>query len=143
MKQQTFSDIEYSNRRKKTKQDEFLEIMEEFISQDEWVAHVEPYYPNGKRGRPPMGIEKMLRMYQLQIWFNLPDEGVEDATYDGYAMRRFMGINFMEEHVPDATTLLNFRHPIEESGLGKAFFDAINHCLEKWRGNLFMDKKLR
>lgn len=131
MKQATWTDMEYSNRRKKTKREEFLEIMEEIIPWDEWVAHVEPHYFNGKRGRPPMGIERMLRMYLLQIWFNLSDEGVEDAIYDSYAMRKFMGIDFMKEQVPDATTLLKFRHLIEESGLGKAFFDAISRCLEQ------------
>ena len=93
---------------------------------------MEPYYFNGKRGRLPMGIAKMLRMYLLQIWFSLSDEGVENAIYDSYAMRKFMGIDFMEEQVPDATTLLNFHHLKEESGLGKAFFDAaINRCLER------------
>jgi len=131
MKQETLSDMEYSNRKKKTKRDEFLEIMEEIIPWDEWVGYVEPYYFNGKRGRPPMGIEKMLRMYLLQIWFSLSDEGVEDAIYDSYAMRKFMGIDFMTEQVPDATTLLHFRRLIEESGLGKAFFEAISRCLEK------------
>jgi len=131
MKQQTFSDMEYSNRRKKTKRDKFLEIMEEIIPWDEWVALVKPYYFSGKRGRPPMGIEKMLRMYLLQIWFNLSDEGVEDAIYDSYAMRKFLEIDFMKEQVPDATTLLHFRRLIEESGLGKAFFNAINRCLEQ------------
>lgn len=131
MKQQTFSDLEYSNRRKKTKRDEFLEIMEEIIPWYEWVALVEPYYFEGKRGRPPMGIEKMLRMYLLQVWFTLSDEGVEDAIYDSYAMRKFMGIDFITEQVPDATTLLKFRRLIEESGLGKAYFDAINRCLEQ------------
>jgi len=131
MKQQTFSDIEYSNRRKKTKREIFLKIMDEIIPWEEWVSIVEPYYPEGKRGRPPMGIEKMLRMYLLQIWFTLSDEGIEDAIYDSYAMRKFMGINFLEEQVPDATTLLKFRHLIEESGLGKAFFEAIRRCLEE------------
>ena len=86
MKRQTFSDIEYSNRRKKTKRDEFLEIMNEIIPWEEWVALIKPHYFNGKRGRPPKGIEKKLRMYLLQIWFNLSDEGVEDAIYDSYAM---------------------------------------------------------
>ena len=71
MKQETFTDIEYSYRKKKTKREEFLEIMEEIIPWDEWVGVIEPCYPKGKRGRPPMGIEKMLRMYLLQIWFNL------------------------------------------------------------------------
>lgn len=93
MKQVSFSDFEYSNRKKKTKREEFLEIMDEIIPWDEWVALIEPYYPAGKCGRPPKGIEKMLRMYLLQCWFNLSDEGVEDAIYDSYAMRKFMGIN--------------------------------------------------
>lgn len=67
----------------------------------------------------------MLRMYLLQGWFNLSDEGVEDAIYDNYAMRKFMGINFMEEGAPDATTLLKFRRILENSGLGKAMFEGI------------------
>ena len=129
MKQVSFSDFEYSNRKKKTKREEFLEIMDEIIPWDEWVALIEPYYPAGKRGRPPKGIEKMLRMYLLQCWFNLSDEGVEDAIYDSYAMRKFMGINFLEEDAPDATTLLKFRHLLEENDLNKAFFDAINRVM--------------
>jgi len=73
----------------------------------------------------------MLRMYLLQIWFNLTDEGVEDAIYDSYAMRKFMGINFMDEQVPDATTLLKFRHLIEENKIGEQLFRAINYVLEQ------------
>lgn len=72
MKQETFTDIEYSFRKKKTKREEFLEIMDEIIPWEEWVDKIKPYYPAGKRGRPPMGIEKMLRMVSasdlLQIW---------------------------------------------------------------------------
>ena len=129
MKQQTFSDFEYSNRKRKTKREEFLEIMDEIIPWDEWVGVIVPYYPGGKRGRPPKGIEKMLRMYLLQIWFNLSDEGTEDAIYDSYAMRKFVGINFLEENVPDATTLLKFRRLLEQHGLNKVFFDAINRVM--------------
>ena len=109
MSQMTFSDYEYSKRKKKTKREEFLDVMEEIIPWDEWVEFVRPYYPKGKRGRPTRGIEKMLRMYLLQVWFNLSDEGIEDAIYDSYAFRKFMGIDFNEEQVPDATTLLKFR----------------------------------
>lgn len=97
MKQETFTDIEYSLRKKKTKWEEFLEIMDEIIPRDEWVGVIEPYYPKGKRGHPPMGIEKMLRMYLLQIWFNLSDPATEDAIYDSYAMRKFTGIDFVIE----------------------------------------------
>ncbi len=131
MKQRTFTDMEYESRKKKTKREEFLEIMEEIIPWEEWVGIIAPYYPEGKRGRPPMGIEKMLRMYLLQIWFNLSDPGTEDAIYDSYAMRKFTGINFLTESVPDETTLCNFRHLLEEHGLNKLFFDAINRVMEE------------
>ena len=131
MSQQTFSDIEYSRRKRKTKRDEFLEIMDEIIPWEEWVAFIIPYYYEGRRGRPPKGIEKMLRMYMLQMWFNLSDEGVEDAIYDSYAMRKFMRIDFCEEQVPDATTLLKFRHIMEEHKLGQVLFNAIRDGLDK------------
>lgn len=131
MRQQTFSDYEYSNRSKKTKREEFLDIMEEIIPWDEWVKFIKPYYPCGKRGRPTKGIEKMLRMYLMQVWFNLSDEGIEDAIYDSYAFRKFMGINFNEEQVPDATTLLKFRHLLEKNHLGEQLFCAIKYVLEQ------------
>ncbi len=129
MKQNTFTDMEYSCRKKKTKWEEFLEIMDEIIPWDEWIAIIAPYYPSGKRGRPPMGIEKMLRMYLLQIWFNLSDPATEDAIYDSYAMRKFSGINFLKEQVPDETTLCKFRHLLEQHGLNKVFFEAINRVM--------------
>ena len=125
MNQETFTDIEYSFRKKKTKREKFLEIMDEIIPWDEWVGVIETYYPKGKRGRPPMGIEKILRMYLLQIWFNLSDPATENAIYDSYAMRKFTGIDFMTETVPDETTLCKFRHLLEETDLNKLFFDAI------------------
>ena len=131
MSQMTFSDFEYSNRKKKTKREEFLDVMEDIIPWDEWVEFVRPYYPNGRRGRPTKGIEKMLRMYLLQVWFNLSDEGIEDAIYDSYAFRKFMGIDFNEEQVPDATTLLKFRHLLEKNHLGEQMFKAINYVLEQ------------
>ena len=129
MKQQTLSDYEYSNRKRKIKREEFLEIMDGIIPWEEWISIIVPYYPSGKRGRPPIGIEIMLRMYLLQVWFNLSDEGTEDAIYDSYAMRKFVGINFLEENVPDATTLLKFRRLLEKHGLNKLFFEAINRVM--------------
>ena len=130
MSQQSFSDMEYSLRKRTTKREEFLDIMDEIIPWDEWVDLIRPYYFSGKRGRPPKGIEKMLRMYLLQCWFTLSDEGVEDAIYDSYTFRKFMGINFLEEQVPDATTLLHFRHMMEESKIGEQLFRAINYVIE-------------
>jgi IS5 family transposase len=93
-----------------------------------------------------MDIEKMLRMFLLQCWFSLSDEGLEDAIYVSYAMRSFMEINFFDEQVPDATTLLKFRHLLETHNIGKVFFDAIARTLEKGghmtRGGSIVDATL-
>ncbi len=131
MKQQTFSDIEYGNRRKKTKREEFLDSMNEIIPWDHWIELISEYYPSGKRGRPPRGIETMLRMYLMQNWFNLSDAAIEDAIYDSYAMRSFMHIDFLEEQVPDATTLLKFRHLLEEYKIGEKIFADVTARLEQ------------
>jgi IS5 family transposase len=131
MDQPNSSDVEYSMRRRTTKREKFLKGMDEIIPWNEWVAYIEPYYPKGDRGRPPLGIEKMLRMYLLQCWFNLSDEGIEDAIYDSYALRTFMKINFFTEQVPDATTLLKFRHLLEKHDIGKVFFQAITRTLDQ------------
>lgn len=129
--QVTFTDVEYANRKRTTKKEEFLRMMNEIIPWEAWIEMIRPYYPTGKRGRPVRGIEIMLRMYLLQIWFSLSDEGVEDAIYDSYAMRVFMKIDFMSESVPDATTLLNFRHLLEEHGIGERIFADIKSRLDK------------
>jgi len=132
MNQQSLADVEYGNRKRKTKRDEFLGIMDEVIPWDEWICIVTPYYPNGKRGRPPRGVETMLRMYLLANWFNLSDEGVEDTIYDSYAFRKFMKVDFLgEEQVPDATTLCKFRGLLNENGITKLLFDGIKHFLDR------------
>ena len=131
MKQQTFTDIEYSNRKVKTRREEFLSAIDRIIPWANWIELIEPYYPSGKRGRPTRGIETMLRMYLLQNWFNLSDVGVEEAIYDSYAMRSFMRIDFSSEQVPDATTLLKFRHLLEEHHIGEKIFEDVKSHLEK------------
>jgi IS5 family transposase len=130
-KQQAFNDTEYANRKHITKRESFLRMMDEIIPWEEWVEIIRPHYFKGERGRPPLGIELMLRMYLLQIWFNLSDEMTEDSIYDSYAMRRFMGLNPTEEQVPDATTLLKFRHCLEKNHIGEKIFEAIKGLLEK------------
>lgn len=131
-KQQNFTDMEYTNRRRTTKREAFLEKMDAILPWQNWVALVAPYYPDGKRGRKPVEIEQMLRMTMLQVWFSLADEGVEDAIYDSYAMKSFMGIDFSAgEQVPDATTLCKFRKRLNEHGLQKKFFDQVQELLAK------------
>ena len=131
MVQQTFSDMEYANRRKKTKRAAFLESMNEIIPWNRWCEIIRPYYYNNKRGRRPKDIEVMLRMYLMQSWFNLSDEGLEEAIYDSYAKRSFLEINFIDEQVPDATTLLKFRHLLEQHHIGEKIFADVRNRLEK------------
>jgi IS5 family transposase len=90
------------------------------------LAVIEPFYPKGQRGRPPIGLERMLRVYFLQQWYGLADEALEDALYDSQALQSFARIDLSAEGVPDATTLLNFRHLLETHDLCKALFTAIN-----------------
>ena len=131
MKQQNFTDIEYANRRRTTKRDEFLKAMNEIIPWRDWVALIKPYYFDNIVGRPPRGIETMLRMYLLQVWYTLADEGVEDAIYDSYAFRLFMNLDFMTEQAPDSTTLCNFRKLLNDHELNKIIFDDIKRRLEE------------
>lgn len=144
--QPSFTDIEYGNRRRVSRREQFLVTMNATIPWARWVGLIEPFYycdGPGKRGRKPKPVETMLRMYLLQVWFSLSDEGVEDAIYDSYAMRRFMGLDFAVERVPDATTLLHFRHLLEEHKLGERLFDAQNQIFEQegWimRGGSIVD----
>lgn len=122
--QPSFTDIEYGNRRRVSRREAFLDTMDTTIPWAEWVVVIEPFYYDGKKGRKPKPVETMLRMYLLQAWFSLSDEGVEDAIYDSYAMRKFMGLDFGAEQVPDATTLLHFRHLLEEHDLGEKLLAA-------------------
>lgn len=120
--------------------------MEEIIPWDEWVDYIRPYYPNFKHSRLAKDIEKMLRMYLLQIWFNPSDEEIKDATYDSYAFRKYMCINFFDEQVPDSTTLLKFRHLTEKNKIGEQLFNAINCVLEQSRammkGGMIVDASI-
>lgn len=134
IEQPSFTDIEYGNRRRVSRREQFLETMDATIPWGVWVGLIEPHYYQdrpGKRGRKAKPVATMLRMYLLQVWFNLSDEGVEDAIYDSYAMRRFMGLDFGVEQVPDATTLLHFRHLLEARKLGEKLLEAQNEIFQR------------
>jgi transposase, IS5 family len=144
--QPSFTDVEYSNRRRVSRREQFLETMNSTIPWASWVGLIEPHYYSdrpGKRGRKAKPVDTMLRMYLLQVWFSLSDEGVEDAIYDSYAMRRFVGLDFAVEQVPDATTLLHFRHLLEAYQLGEKLLAAQNEIFERegWimRGGSIVD----
>lgn len=144
--QPSFTDVEYGNRRRVSRREQFLQTMDELIPWDQWVGLITPHYYTGAKGRKPKPVETMLRMYLLQVWFSLSDEGIEDAIYDSYAMRRFMGLDFTVEQVPDATTLLHFRHLLEKHQIGKQLFDSQNEMFDTrgWimRGGTIVDATL-
>ena len=105
MKQTSFASLEYAGKKRMTRREKFLGEMERVVPWAVLVALIEPHYPkSGRVGRPPIGVQRMLRMYFLQQWYSLSDEGLEDALYDSQAMREFVGIDLAREQVPDATT---------------------------------------
>ena len=128
--QTSFAQAEYDQKRKRTRREIFLEKMEQVVPWARLIEVIEPHYPkNGKRGRPPLGLERMLRMYFVQQWYGLADEAVEDAIYDSQALRNFMDIDLSRERVPDATTLMGFRHLLEANDLPQAMLVEINAML--------------
>lgn len=138
MKQQTFAVALDQNQsagfevhRRATRRDVFLSTMEGLVPWSSLCAVIEPYYPKSGRGRPAVGLERMLRMYFVQHWFNLADEACEEALLDSVALRRFVGIDLGRERVPDGTTLLKFRRLLEKHDLGAALFLQVNEQLQE------------
>lgn len=115
--------------RKTTRKAEFLSRMDTLVPWAEFCSVIEPYYPKAGDGRRPIGLERMLRMYFIANWFNLADVACEDALYDVEAFRDFCRIDLGRERVPDATTLLNFRHLLEQNELGAALFAKVGELL--------------
>ncbi len=135
MKQQTLAlaadhNQGFEQHRRPTRRDVFLATMEQLVPWSTLCAVIEPYYPKRGNGRPPVGLERMVRMYFVQQWFNLADEACEEALLDSTALRRFVGIDLGRERVPDGTTLLKFRRLLEKHQLGAALFAQVNETLE-------------
>ncbi len=131
MRQQTLAaQTGFEKYGRKTKREQFLEEMEEVVPWAELQTLVEPHYPKGENGRPPMGLSLMLRVYFLQQWFNLSDPGAEDALYESSVLRHFVGIDLGRAPAPDESTILQFRHLLEKHELGGAMLNAVNQYLE-------------
>jgi len=136
MKQQTLaaaadSAAGFERYRKPTRRDAFLQQMHTLVPWSALVALIEPHYPKAGRGRPPIGLDRMLRIHLLQHWFNLADAACEEALYDSAALRAFVGIDLGREPVPDATTILKFRHLLEKHDLGKSIFAEVGRILQE------------
>jgi len=134
MKQQTLAmaadQSGYEQYRKPTRRDEFLATMEAIVPWAALCAVIEPHYPKAGNGRPPIGLERMLRIHFIQHWFNLADLACEEALYDSASLRRFVGIDLGREPVPDATTVLKFRRLLNNNKLGEALFAQVGQELQ-------------
>jgi transposase, IS5 family len=129
MKQLTLATTGFERYGKTTRRAAFLAEMERVVPWSALCELIEPVYPKPGNGRPPIGVERMLRIYFLQQWFNLSDPAVEEALYDSHAMRGFVGIDLGREPVPDETTVCRFRHLLERHDLGQRLFTEVQRHL--------------
>jgi IS5 family transposase len=131
--QRTFAGLAWTRKGKVTRREQFLAEMDAVIPWDRLIALIEPHYAKRGRGRQPIGLEKMLRIYFLQQWFNLSDPQAEDGIYDSESMRRFAGVELGDDVIPDETTILRFRHLLEKHHLTKAIFAEVQGLLDERR----------
>lgn len=125
--QTTFAEVGFEKHYKPTRREQFLSEMEQVVPWRELGTLIEPFYPkNDGAGRPTVGLERILRIYFLQHWFNLSDPAVEESLYDSRAMRAFVGIDLGREGAPDETTVCKFRHLLEAQALGEQIFALVN-----------------
>jgi len=130
MSQISFSDAEYAGKRKKTRREVFLEEMEQVVPWKALLKVIEPHYPVAGRGRRPYPLGAMLRVHLMQNWFALSDPAMEEALYEIASLRNFAGLS-LSEPIPDETTILNFRHMLEESDLAEDIFKQVNAHLSR------------
>ena len=130
MKQISMATTGFEKHARATRKAEFLAEMEQLMPWSAICALIEPHYPKAGNGRPPIGLERLLRMYCVANWFNLADEACEEALYDIALFRDFCGFDLGDESIADATTLANFRHLLEAHGLGTAIFAKVGELLQ-------------
>lgn len=133
MKQTTFESLAWKHKGKVTRREHFLAEMDAVIPWNSLVGLIQPHYPKSGQGTQPMPLERMLRIHFMQHWFNLSDPAMEDSLYDSESMRRFAGIELAEDAVPDESTILRFRHLLEQHHLSERIFAQIRGLLEQKR----------
>lgn len=133
MKQKSFASLAWDGKKKVTRRERFLAEMDAVIPWDRLLELIGQHYPTGEGGRPAKPLATMLRIYFMQQWFNLSDPAAEDGLYDSEAMRRFAGLDLADDDIPDETTILNFRHFLEQRHLTEVIFSAVRGLLEERR----------
>ena len=139
MSQSTFADLEYEGKKRKTRREKFLERMEGLIPWEDLEERIRPFYPKAGRGRRPYELSAMLRVHCVQLFYNLSDPGMEDMLYEVESVRRFTGLR-LSGPLPDKTTILNFRHLLEEHGLGT---DCSRRSTDIWSLRAFVFRRGR
>ena len=127
--QRTLASVVYDAKRKVTSRERFLSEMERVIPWTPLLALIAPHYPTAGNGRRPLPLETMLRVYFLQQWFDLSDPKAEDMLYDSESMRRFAKVDLGEDAVPDESTILRFRHLLEDHQLTPQIFETVRALL--------------
>jgi IS5 family transposase len=133
MKQTTFASAAYDGKGKITRRERFLTEMDQVIPWEAILGLIEPHYPKAGNGTQPLPMARMLRIYFMQQWFNLSDPGMEDSLYDSESMRRFAQIELIDDAVPDESTILRFRHLLEQHQLTEKIFGLVRGLLESKR----------
>jgi len=131
MDQLTLAQGSFEPHRKPTRREQFLLEMDQIVPWSQLCRLISPHYPKTGNGRPPLELERMLRIYFMQQWFNLSDPGAEEALYDSHAMQRFVGLDLGKESAPDETTICKFRHLLERHDLGKKLFASVGKHLQE------------
>ncbi|WP_429072396.1 IS5 family transposase [Aeromonas veronii] len=126
--QLTFADSEFNGKRRKTRKELFLARMEALLPWAMMLAVIEPVYPKAGNGRRPYPLDTMLRIHCMQQWYSLSDGAMEDALYEIASMRLFAKLS-LDQAIPDRTTIMNFRHLLEQHRLARQLFDTVNQWL--------------
>ncbi len=130
-KQSGFADLEYTQKKRLTRREKFLNEMEPVMPWSRLIALIEPHYPkSGKQGRQPKDLETMFRIHCMQNWFSYSDRQMEDALYEIESIRRFAGFSSVLDALPDETTILKFRHLLESYKLTERILETINEHLK-------------
>ena len=131
VQQLSFSSLETQHKKRTTRREEFLRKMDKIVPWSKIAELVKPYYYANHTGRRATQLDVIIRMYFLQTWFSLSDEGLEDTIYDSLAFRSFMGTDLVSVGVPDATVLCKFRKLLNDNNLCDEIFSLVNKLIEK------------
>lgn len=135
MNQLSFSEAEYKLKKRKTRRERFLEQMDTLIPWKQLESKIRRHYAKEGNGRKPYPLSVMLRVHCMQLFYNLSDPAMEDALYEIESMRNFAGLS-INRPIPDESTILKFRHLLEEHQLGSVLFATINKSLVREGLNL-------